>query len=90
MAVLCGRTGWLVLECKRTSRGRDSVDADCARSFGVLENQRNQSVSIKYQRSLVGIAPRNALFCRRLSGFLQGNRSEKLSGLVLRDLGTKC
>ena len=44
--MLCGRTGRLVSECKRISRGRDSMDIDRARPSGVLESQDNQGVYV--------------------------------------------
>ena len=64
--MLCGRTGWLVSECKRINGGGDSVDIDRARPSRVLEGQDSQSVCIEYRSSLAGGTSRDTVICWRV------------------------
>src|ERR1044071_9299663 len=59
--MLYGRASWLVSECKRTSRGRDSMDTDRACSVSVLENPPNQGMGGEYRSSLAGVIPRDTV-----------------------------
>jgi hypothetical protein len=63
--MLCGRTGWLVSECKRINGGGNSMDIDRARFSCVLEGQDNQSVCIEYRSSLAGGTSRDTVLLAR-------------------------
>jgi hypothetical protein len=62
--MLCGRPGWLVSECKRTSGGRDSVDIDRGRPSRVLESQDNQSVCVEFRSSLAVVSAMPTQFAK--------------------------
>ena len=65
----------MVLQGKRASCGRDSVDVDRARPSRMLENHPNQSVGVEHRSSLAGVISSNTTVCRRvLSGSLSAWR----------------
>jgi hypothetical protein len=73
--MFCGGARGMVLQRKRASCGRDSVDVDRACLSRVLENHPNQSVGIEHRSSLAGVISSNTTVCRCvLSGSLSAWR----------------
>src|SRR5436309_7624830 len=64
--MFCGRARWMVLQGKRASCGRDSMDVDRARPSRVLENHPDQSVGVEPRSSLAGVISSNTTLCRRV------------------------